>query len=89
MRGMRGKRVRRASQASQTCEACESALRGIIMTSNQIKKTDKGVGVYFKGQNVESVLSSQGYFIWRLISAILENEKTMKINAKSIGKKNK
>ena len=26
------------------------------------KKTDKGVGVYFKGQNVESVLSSQGYF---------------------------
>ena len=80
MRGMQGKRVRRASQASQTCGACES---------NQIKKTDKGVGVYFKGQNVESVLSSQGYFIWRLIPAILENEKTMKIDAKSIGKKNK
>ena len=59
------------------------------MTSNQIKKVDKGVGVYFKGQSVESVLSSQGYFIWRLRSAILENEKTIKIDAKSIGKKNK
>ena len=66
MRGTRGKRVRRArhaSQASQTCEACESCIRSFLMTSNKIKKTDKGVGVYFKGQNVESVLSSQGYFI--------------------------
>ena len=57
------------------------------MTSNKIKETDKGVGVYFKDQNVESVLSSQGYFIWRLRSDILENEKTMKIDTKSIGKK--
>ena len=60
MRGMRANHVR---QASQTCEACESCIRSFLMTSNKIKKTDKGVGVYFKDQNVESVLSSQGYFI--------------------------
>ena len=59
MRGMRVRGVRHASQASQTCEACESCIRSFLMTSNQIKKTDKGVGVYFKGQNVESVLTSQ------------------------------
>ena len=57
VRGMRARRVRHARQP------CESCIRSFLMTSNQIKNTDKGVGVYFKGQNVESVLSSQGYFI--------------------------
>ena len=60
MRDMRARQVRRARHASQPCEAC---IRSFLMTSNKIKKTDKGVGVYFKDQNVESVLSSQGYFI--------------------------
>ena len=59
---VRGMRARRVRHARQPCEACESCIRSFLMTSNQIKKTDKGVGVYFKGQNVESVLSSQGYF---------------------------
>ena len=63
VRGMRARQVRRARHASQPCEACESCIKSFLMTSNKIKKTDKGVGVYFKDQNVESVLSSQGYFI--------------------------
>ena len=60
---VQGMRVSLARHASQPCEACESCIKSFLMTSNKIKKTDKGVGVYFKDQNVESVLSSQGYFI--------------------------
>ena len=62
-------RANHARHASQTCEACEpgeSDMRGMRVMHKIFsydvksnKKTDKGVGVYFKGQNVESVLSSQ------------------------------